>query len=229
MAATYPQLVLFGDSLLQNSIDVQDGFSFQAELQSRLIRRLDVVNRGFAGWNTKYALQYLPSIFPKPTSSSPKLEYLVILLGANDAIVPHSHSTRNVPVDQYKDNLTTIINHEHIRAHSPKIFLVTPPPVDEEKVKSLGNEPRTVAHTALYAEAVREIAEENSDIILVDLWDVITKASLASPEKNFNHLFVDGLHLNGEGYRLFYDLIQPLISGLDSTQYIYPDWKDLAE
>lgn len=34
----YPQIVLLGDSLLQFSVDLQDGFSFQAALQTRMIR-----------------------------------------------------------------------------------------------------------------------------------------------------------------------------------------------
>ncbi|KAF5566336.1 GDSL lipase acylhydrolase family [Fusarium napiforme] len=226
MATAYPQIVLLGDSLLQNSVDVQDGFSFQAELQAQLIRRLDVVNRGFAGWNTEYVLRYLPKIIPKPTDSSPNLEYLVVLLGANDAIVPHPEATRNVPVDQYKENLTQIINHEHVKAHSPKILLVTPPPVDEDKLTSLGNEPRTVAHSALYAEAVRQVSREHPEVILIDLWNAITNAPSGLSGSNFNHLFTDGLHLSGEGYRLFYHLIHPCILERTLPRYIYPDWTE---
>jgi hypothetical protein len=41
------------------------------------IRRLDVVNRGFSGFNTDHALKHLPDIFPERTASSPKLDYLV--------------------------------------------------------------------------------------------------------------------------------------------------------
>lgn len=36
LQTSYPQLVLFGDSLLQGSIDVQGGFSFQAALEARM-------------------------------------------------------------------------------------------------------------------------------------------------------------------------------------------------
>ncbi len=32
---SYPQIVLFGDSLIQGAVDFVDGFSFQAALQSR--------------------------------------------------------------------------------------------------------------------------------------------------------------------------------------------------
>lgn len=33
--APYPQVVLFGDSLFEGSVDAQDGFSFYATLQKR--------------------------------------------------------------------------------------------------------------------------------------------------------------------------------------------------
>lgn len=44
---------------------------------AELIRRFDVVNRGFAGWNTTNVLAYLPELFAEPSASSPKIEYLV--------------------------------------------------------------------------------------------------------------------------------------------------------
>lgn len=88
--------MLFGDSLFQGASAVQDGFSFQGALQNRMpvhtpgetiilvsdpiidcIRYLDVINRGFSGYNTKNALQLLPQIFLPPSPSNPKIEYLV--------------------------------------------------------------------------------------------------------------------------------------------------------
>lgn len=42
-----------------------------------LIRRFDVVNRGFSGWNTANVVKYLPEIFSEPSASSPKIAYLV--------------------------------------------------------------------------------------------------------------------------------------------------------
>ncbi|KAL0931656.1 gdsl lipase acylhydrolase family protein [Colletotrichum truncatum] len=77
MAKPYPQIVLFGDSLFQGSAVVFDGFSFQAELQCHVMRRYDVVNRGFSGWNTENALKYLPDIIASPSDSGPQLKYLV--------------------------------------------------------------------------------------------------------------------------------------------------------
>ncbi len=44
------------------------------------MRRLDVVNRGFSGYNTSNALSILPSIFAPPSPGGPALKYLVSLV-----------------------------------------------------------------------------------------------------------------------------------------------------
>lgn len=42
-----------------------------------VMRRYDVVNRGFSGWNTANAIKYLPEIITPPSDSGPQLKYLV--------------------------------------------------------------------------------------------------------------------------------------------------------
>ncbi|KAG6035197.1 hypothetical protein E4U41_006222 [Claviceps citrina] len=244
MAAPYPQLVLFGDSLLQQSIDPQDGFSFQATLQSRFIRRLDIVNRGFSGWNTANAIKYLTEIFPQPTASGPKLKYLVILFGANDAVLPLPTTSQHVPLEQYKQNLTKIIKHPHVKQHNPKILLVVPPPVDEIKLAKLdmadghASTTRTSATSAAYSEKAREVARENPGVVLVDLWKAVMDRAicmtpqhykpggpwLGSPENGqqggLDSLLPDGLHLGGNAYRVFYDEIE---------RHIGEEWRCLPD
>ncbi|QUC18624.1 uncharacterized protein UV8b_02865 [Ustilaginoidea virens] len=231
MAHSYPQIVLLGDSLLQQSVDIRDGFSFQAALQTRFIRRLDVVNRGFSGWNSANAVEYLSEMIPQQTSSSPKLKYLIVLLGANDAVLPLPSTSQHVPIEQYKQNLIKIITHAHIRAHNPEILLVTPPPVDEIKRTKLdiaeghGRAVRLFARSASYSETVREVAREHPGTVLIDLWKAIMERAiemtphdyttggpwLGSPENGkqggLDNLLPDGLHMSGEAYKVFYDEI----------------------
>lgn len=40
LQTSYPQFVLLGDSLFNNCIEIQDGFSLQAELQQRTSKPL---------------------------------------------------------------------------------------------------------------------------------------------------------------------------------------------
>lgn len=52
-----------------------------------VLRRLDVVNRGFSGYNTSNALSILPQVFAPPSPGGPELRYLVgspALLGVSE-------------------------------------------------------------------------------------------------------------------------------------------------
>lgn len=255
MAATYPQVVLFGDSLFQGAVEVNDGFSFQAALQSQVKRRFDVLNRGFSGYNTSNALRLLPDIFPPPTPNGPKLEYLFVLFGANDACVRLPTNHQHVPLDRYKENLVRIIRHPNIVAHKPKIFLITPPPLDQIRITELDlaiGHPSATRHTkisAAYSQAVRDVAAEQG-VGLVDLckavmdraivktpgFDASKGARLGDPEWGvrgyLEHLLPDGLHLSTESYRIFYDLVQPLVGSEwagtpdeDKVGFVYPEWR----
>ncbi|KAL7789932.1 SGNH hydrolase [Trichoderma ceciliae] len=253
MAKPYPQVILLGDSLLEFAATVFSGFSFQAALQTRLIRRFDVVNRGFSGWNTANVVKYLAEIISEPSASSPKIAYLIILLGANDAVLPLETTSQHVPLEAYKENLGKIINDARIRAHNPKIMLVTPPPVDEIKLKVLDVEQghataiRRSAVSASYAEKAREVARENPGVILIDLWQAIMDEAismspedyraggpwLGSPENGkqggLDKLLPDGLHMRGEGYKVFFDEIKAHIGQdivpEDRGDYVLPDWR----
>ncbi|KAK1751664.1 SGNH hydrolase-type esterase domain-containing protein [Echria macrotheca] len=254
MATSYPQVVLFGDSLFQGAVGSPDGFSFQAALQSHCLRRLDVVNRGLSGYNTSNALQALPSIFPAPVPGGPKLEYLFVLFGANDACVPLPTNFQHVPLDKYKANLTRIITHPNITAHKPKIFLITPPPLDEIRITELdlaAGHPRATRHakiSAAYSEAVREVAAQQH-VTVVDLWKALMETAIAKtpgfdrhgpalgdPEGGqrgyLEHLLPDGLHLSAESYRIFYDIVRPLVGSewADKPEeerfgWMLPEWR----
>ncbi|GJN77350.1 GDSL Lipase/Acylhydrolase family protein [Purpureocillium lilacinum] len=235
MAFPYPQVVLLGDSLIQHSAETLDGFSLQSALQTRCLRRFDVINRGFSGWNTANAMKFIDQIFPKPSEASPRIKFLVVLLGANDAVIPLPTTTQHVPLDQYKKNLTTIVNHPHILAHEPKILLVTPPPVDEIRLKELNmaeGHPcavRTSAISSSYSETARQVARENAHVVSIDLWKGIMDKAIAMTPDDYKEggpllgtpdngnrgglasLLPDGLHMSGDAYRVFYGLLKPHI------------------
>ncbi|KAM7215706.1 SGNH hydrolase-type esterase domain containing protein [Rhypophila decipiens] len=234
MAIPYPQVVLFGDSLFQGAAETSGGFSFQGALQTQLMRRFDVVNRGFSGYNTSNALQALPQIFAPWTEGGPQLKYLVILLGANDASLPRSIDNQHVPLPKFKENLRNIITHPNIASHKPKIFLVTPPPLDEIRMKvvDLANGYSDVSRlsktSAAYSQAVRDLAAEYDNVTLIDLCKAIMDVAIAKtpgyeptpgrpvlgdPEGGergyLEQLLPDGLHMNPEAYQIFYGLLRP--------------------
>jgi hypothetical protein len=118
-------LILFGDSITQASF-TECGFG--AHLSNLYARRLDVLNRGFSGYNTRWAKHYLPDIFPTTT----KAALIMVFFGANDASLVTENPRQHVPVDEYGDNLRDICHYvQHMCGH--RLLLVTNPPVDHGK------------------------------------------------------------------------------------------------
>ncbi|ORY59083.1 SGNH hydrolase-type esterase domain-containing protein [Pseudomassariella vexata] len=254
MAKSYNQVVLFGDSLFEGAADVKDGFCFQSALQVQCNRRLDVVNRGFSGYNTVNALDLLPQIFLPPSEATPKIDYLLVLLGANDACIPLPTDTQGVPLSDYKSNLHKIITHPYITAHKPKILLITPPPLDEIKVTEAdlawghSQATRQAAVSASYSEAARQAAAEVPGTVLVDLQKALMEEAIrrtpaydASKGLPLGYpggirgaletLLPDGLHMSGDAYRVLYDLVQPHVGPFDydnpDQEYVFPTWAQL--
>ncbi|KAL1887533.1 hypothetical protein Sste5346_010144 [Sporothrix stenoceras] len=238
MATPYPQIVLFGDSIVRGAADTWDGFCLQSALQTYCIRRFDVVNRGLGGYNSSQALRVLPTIFEPLSPSTPRLSHLVVLLGANDAALPRQVDNQHVPLDKYEANLKRILTHPNIQVHTPKIILVTPPPLNGfhlgelERLGALdAATSRQARITDQYAEVARRVAKAVPGVALVDMWSAVmdravektpgwdTSAGVLlgdekdakSKEGYLRELLTDGLHLTGESYRIFWDQLRPHI------------------
>lgn len=78
--------------------------------------------------------------------------------------------------------------------------------------------------TAQYADVVRELAKEYEDnkVVLVDLWEALMEARLAltpsydgyckkRDDEGLRKFLVDGLHLTGVGYKVFLEILLPLV------------------
>ncbi|TGO87154.1 hypothetical protein BPOR_0246g00030 [Botrytis porri] len=183
--APYDQFILFGDSITQCSNE-PNGFSFASAIQNAYARKLDVINRGFSGYTTNHALEILPKFFPSPSQA--KVRFLLIFFGAND--LNRGRSTKqHVPLPQFVINLKAIISHPLIRAHSPKIILVTPGPVDEATSRIMNidwansDEPRRVSWTMEYRDAVKRVGEEEG-LGVVDIWSAFMGACLEENGKD---------------------------------------------
>ncbi|KAH0373313.1 GDSL lipase/acylhydrolase family protein, partial [Aureobasidium melanogenum] len=236
------QFILFGDSITQQSASQAKGFGWTPALQDAYIRRLDVVNRGFSGYNTTQALKVLPRILPTPEQS--RIRLMTIFLGANDARLPNTPGfPQTVELEQYKKNLKDIINHPMLQAHKPQLILLTPPPIEErkalahDKTNGINVVRRTAANTAKYAEAVRQIAQEFK-LPVLDIWAAFMKEAgwregePLPQNQTLAQMLHDGLHLNPEGYEIIYRELMKLISeklpehAPDSIPYVLPSWDD---
>ncbi|XP_031372538.1 GDSL esterase/lipase At5g62930-like [Punica granatum] len=184
-----PQIVLFGDSITEQSF--RSG-GWGASLTDTYSRKADVLVRGYGGYNTIWALFLLHHIFPLDSSKPPVAT--TVFFGANDAaLLGRSSESQHVPIEEYKDNLRKIACHLKECNPTMLIALITPPPVDEER-----NYARTNEATGTYAKGCIEVAKELG-LFSVDLW-----SKMQETEGWQKKYLRDGLHLTPEGNRVVY-------------------------
>ncbi|XP_020199868.1 GDSL esterase/lipase At5g62930 [Aegilops tauschii subsp. strangulata] len=205
-----PHLVLFGDSITEQSF--RPG-GWGAALADTYSRKADIVVRGYGGYNSRWALFLIQRIFPlvglPPVATT-------IFFGANDAALPGRTSQRqHVPVEEYRQNLKTIVNHLKDCSKSMVILLITPPPIDEDGRERYARSQygedarrlpeRTNEMAGVYAGQCIELAKE-MDVQCVDLW------SKMQATEGWQKLYLsDGLHLTPEGNALVHkEVVQTL-------------------
>jgi hypothetical protein len=101
-----------------------------------------------------------------------------------------------------------MIQHKLVVAHSPRIVLITPPPLDERKQGAIDiakgfNPRRSAENTRLYADAVKEVADDLG-LPVCDLWtrcmeiagwqpgETLPGSRDLPPNQMFDDLMVDG-------------------------------------
>lgn len=109
MALDQKKILVLGDSLTQRGFDPSTN-GWVASLASFYIRRCDVINRGFSGFNSKH----VRIIFPK--LKIPELELAVVFIGllvltegVNDSVLA-SNAQQHVSLDEYKSNMKDVIS-----------------------------------------------------------------------------------------------------------------------
>jgi lysophospholipase L1-like esterase len=100
-------VVLFGDSLTQKGWNEGGWCSSVANLYQR---RADVYNRGYGGYNSRWARYLLPHLFPLTSENLTNKHFLVVVwFGANDATLPSEKP--HVPLEEYTENIRAILAH----------------------------------------------------------------------------------------------------------------------
>lgn len=116
---------------------------------------------------------------------------------------------QHVPVEQYKANLQTIIQHPATIAQNPRIILITPPPINEYQLEDFDAEKntphpsRTASTAKKYALAAQEVGA-TLNVPVVDIWSAFMKTTgwqegqpligsrNAPSNETFAGLFTDG-------------------------------------
>lgn len=206
-----PQIVLFGDSITEQSF--RSG-GWGAALADTYSRKADIVLRGYGGYTSRLALFLLQYLFPLGSTKPPVAT--TVFFGANDAALAGRTSERqHVPVEEYKENLRRIVHHLKECSSTMLVVLVTPPPVDEEGrmqyAKSLYGEKamelpeRTNEMAGVYARQCVELARELG-LPSINLWSKMQETE--GWQKKF---LGDGLHLTAEGNAVVYQEVERVL------------------
>jgi len=178
------KIVCFGDTITEMG-SVLELRGFAAQLADRYVRRADVLIRGFTGYTTNEAVKVL-----KEAVLAEDPDFVIMFFGMNDSALPGQ--IQHVPVKEYKRNLREMAT--QIASQGAWLVIVTPPPVDQKRVKS-----RDMEHTAMYAEASKEVANE----MQLPVIDIFTK--LQDEEGWMKSCLLDGLHLSASGMNRLYE------------------------
>lgn len=199
------KIICFGDSITEMGT-VLELRGYVAQLADRYVRRADVLARGFSGYTTREAKRIL-----KPAVLDELPDVVVMLFGTNDSVLPGQ--IQHVPLAEYQENLRDMAS--AIACVGAWLVLITPPPVAERKTKS-----RTLAHTARYAQACREVGQE-MNLPTVDLFTKIQE----EPDWQESCL-LDGVHLSARGMdRLYEEVVRALeqVQPLESLERLGVD------
>ncbi|KAF5188701.1 GDSL esterase/lipase [Thalictrum thalictroides] len=195
------KIILFGDSITEESFN---NGGWGASLANHFSRMVDVMVRGYSGYNTRWILKVLEKVFPVE-SSTPLA--VTIFFGANDAcLVDRYGGFQHVPINEYKQNLISIITLLKKRWPTTVVVLITPPPIDEEgRLRNpYGKNPsglpeRTNEAAGAYAKECIAVADE-CGVSVVDLWSRMQQ--FPKWEKSFLR---DGLHLTAKGNKIVFE------------------------
>ncbi|CAA7052171.1 unnamed protein product [Microthlaspi erraticum] len=206
-----PQIVLFGSSIVQYSFT--DG-GWGASLADIYARTADVILRGYAGWNSRFAVKVLDQVFPKDALLQPSL--VIVYFGGNDSTYPHPSGGQgqHVPLSEFTENMRKIGEHLLSLSDKTRVLFLTPPPVNEKHIQALFGDAisgRTNERCRPYAEALLNLSRE-INVKSIDLWTVIQQE-----DDWLNTCFTDGIHFTAKASEIVLKEILKVVSE--------PDWK----
>lgn len=219
------KLLLFGDSITEFAFGTEP-FSLGAALCSTYARRLDVLHRGYAGYNSRWARPVLRDILAAHAPGD--IAVATLFFGANDAC---TGSPQAVPLPEFTENMRGLV--QQLRAHGARPVLVGLGLFDREMWERAKPEQlargfvRSSARQAEYDAALRQLAQDER-VPFVDLQRLFTEHGGA----DYRVLLADGLHFSAEGYRIWYDELLAVIAREcpechpDNMQQRYPLWGD---
>lgn len=199
------RFILFGDSITEYS-SKQDGFAMAPALQDLYSTKLDIVTRGFSGYNTNQGVVMLEQVLEAEKLAGNTVRLMYVFMGTNDAATTFQH----VSLDQYKQNLDKMV--KMILKEDIKVMVVGPTLHEENASPEFKDEPpfSSSKRNKQYADVAKEVATENK-VPFVDLWSAFQKESgftaeeLLEKSRDLKKFLRDGVHFTPAGYKILYN------------------------
>ena len=213
----YGKFILFGDSITQFSCSHEYGL--HPALQNVYMRRLDVINRGFSGYNSEHARLILPKIL----QAEANIKLMTIFFGTNDAY-DYINDIQTVDLDRYKDNITAMVQMALDKGIKPIVIgpgLHDPKMAQQmlaERGRPIDRDPTTNKILLEYSEATKEVASQNN-VVFIDTWNILRQHQGWTKEQLFEisvdndkwqigdslaEIVTDGIHFTTKSYKILF-------------------------
>lgn len=156
---------------------------------------MDIVNRGFAGYNSDQGALILPEVFKLDSS----YEIMTIFLGTNDSF----DTFQNVPLERYSKNLDEMV--KLAKSKGIKVIVISPAIHDTllfEKSEVMALTKKLIGSNEKneqYMKAAQKVAQSN-DVGFVDLFTAFKSSSYPPSE-----LLTDGIHYKPQAYAIVFE------------------------
>ncbi|KAL6937542.1 hypothetical protein ACO0RG_004053 [Hanseniaspora osmophila] len=243
----FDKFLLFGDSITEFSFNnafqasqgklgqdpldpLQQQFAFGSALVNLYARKMELVQRGFSGYTSRWALKLLPEVLDDVKNI--KMAY--IFFGSNDCILG---GNQVVPLEEYIENTEKLV--AMLKAQNIKPILITPAVYDHEKWNMLKKEEvaagfvRTLDRFALYANSLVDLGSK-LNVPVVNLNAAFMKYAVEKLDGRWQELLCDGLHFSGHGsYVMYNELLKTIEKSYPehhpkNVPYRLPNWRGVA-
>ena len=126
---------------------------------------------------------------------------ILIEIGINDSQFVLEKGKHRVSLEEYKQNLLTLIN--KAKQYGSDLILIGLTPVDDGKVDPTPWTPGKsyrLEFVKQYEEILKEVSQEQN-ILCIEIMDKFQ-------EQDYKNLFVDGLHPNTQGHQIIYEQVK---------------------
>lgn len=216
MTLNYDKFILLGDSITEFSVYSTDNFSFSQAIQNLYSRRLDVLVRGFGGYNSTHLVYILPEILKAELNADKNnIKLMTIFIGTNDASQVDDSMGRmqSVDIQKFQKNIESLC--EMALSSNIKPILIGPALHGKKLVldflKAEGrssNVPWSSNSRNLEYSQVVELAAKKYNVPFVNLWEAFrlwgkwSKEEVLADEVDLEALMHDGIHFTGASYKI---------------------------